>query len=202
MECKTHVVCANALALAFVRPDSIDSLLITLGLATIGSTICDIDVANKDDRGYVISYSIITIISLIILTLLELFFHIGINDWIIENSSYFRIITCFILLVGACYYGYLMPHRSFLHSFLGISIMILLCYIALGSLATSFVIGIISHIILDLFNKKGLWLFYPLKNKYSLKLCVYNGETNYILFNIFIVIMIIELILIDIFVMR
>lgn len=202
MECRSHVVCANALALAFIRPDSINSLLITLTAATIGSTICDIDVADKDNKGYIISYSILTIVSLISLLILEIFFHIGINDWILENSSYFKILICFFLLIGVCYYGYLTPHRSFLHSFLGIGIMILLCYISLGNVVIPFMIGIISHIVLDLFNKKGLWLFYPLKKKYSLKICNYNGEVNYILFNVFISILIIELLLMDYFVMR
>ena len=81
MECRSHVVCANALALAFIRPDSINSLLITLTAATIGSTICDIDVADKDNKGYIISYSILTIVSLITLLILEIFF------WL-EKSSY------------------------------------------------------------------------------------------------------------------
>lgn len=199
MECKTHIVCANALTLAFVRPDSISSFLVCVGAATIGSTISDIDSSDKDNKGYIISYSIITFISLVIIGLLELIFNLGINDWINNNSSYSRLLICLLLIIGLCYYGYLKPHRSFLHSFLGIVLLLLLCYLSLGNIVIPFMIGVISHIILDLFNKKGLWLFYPLKKKYSLKLCVYNGKANYILFNIFFVLLIIELIVIDIF---
>ena len=199
MECKTHIVCANALALAFVRPDSPTSLLLTLAAATIGGTISDIDVSDKEDKGYIISYGIVTIISLLILGILEFVFHIGIHDWILNNSSYPKIIVCFILSALLCFYGYLKPHRSFLHSFLGVGLLLLLCYISIGNIVIPFMIGIISHIILDLFNKKGLWLFYPMKKKYSLKLCVYNGEVNYYLFNIFSVILILELIILDIY---
>ena len=199
MECKTHIVVANALALAFMRPDSPTELLLCLGAATVGGTISDIDVSDKDHKGYIVSYSIIIAISIFLLVLSELIFHIGINDWIIENSSYTKIIICFILSLLLCYFGYLNPHRSFLHSFLGIGLLILLCYISLGSVVIPFTIGIISHIILDLFNKKGLWLFYPLKKKYSLKLCVYNGVVNYYLFDIFSVLFIIELIILDIY---
>lgn len=199
MECKTHIVCANALALAFVRPDSPSSLLLCLGAATVGGTICDIDSSDKDHKGYVLTYGIIALISIILLGLLEIIFDIGINDWIIKNSSYPRINICFLLTIGLCYYGYLKPHRSFLHSILGIGLLILLCYISLVEVVIPFTIGIISHILLDLFNKKGLWLFYPLKKKYSLKLCVYNGEANFYLFNIFMCILIIELMLIGSF---
>lgn len=199
MECKTHIVCANALALAFVRPDSPTSLLLCLGAATIGGTISDIDVSDKDHKGYIILYSIITVISILLLGILELVFHIGVNDWILQNSSYSRIIICFILSILLCFYGYLKPHRSFLHSFLGVGLLILICYAGFGNVAIPFSIGIISHLILDLFNKKGLWLFYPIKKKYSLKLCVYNGEVNFYLFNIFMIILLIELMLIGSF---
>ena len=195
MECKTHIVCANALCLAFIKPSSPTSLLLCLGAATIGGTICDIDVSDKNHKGYLISYGIFTIACILLLTI----FHLEVNRWIVENSSYPKIVICFLLLLGVCYYGYLKPHRSFLHSFLGISIMSLLFYISLDYLVFPFIIGLISHLILDLFNKKGLWLFYPLKKKYSLKLCIYNGEVNNILFNIFITILIIELELINYF---
>ena len=199
MECKTHIVCANALALAFIRPDSISSFLVCVGAATIGSTISDIDSSDKDNKGYVISYRIIAFISLILIGMLDLICNLGINNWINNNSSYPRLLICLLLAIGLCYYGYLKPHRSFLHSILGISILLILCYISLGKIVIPFMIGIISHIILDLFNKKGLWLFYPLKKKYSLKLCVYNGKANYILFNIFYLVLVAELIIIDIF---
>lgn len=193
MECKTHVVCANALALAFVKPESVSSFLVCITAATVGSTICDIDSAHKGHCGYIISYSLFTIIGLILLGIN----HISINNWIFLNSSYLRIIICFLLLLGVCFYGYLKPHRSFLHSFLGTGIMILLCYIALGNIVIPFMIGIFSHILLDLFNKRGLWLLFPIKKKFSLKLCVYNGEINNLLFNIFYVILIIEFIFFD-----
>jgi len=196
MKTPTHIVCANALALAFIRPDSPTSLLLTLGAATIGGTISDIDVSDKEHKKYIILYSIIALVSVLVLGLLELIFHIGINDWIINNSSYARINICLLLTIGLCYYGYLNPHRSFLHSFLGVFLLILLCYIGFRVAVIPFSIGIISHIILDLFNKKGLWLFYPMKKKFSLKLCVYNGEVNFYLFNIFTTILIIELIII------
>lgn len=199
MKTPTHIVCANALALAFIRPDSPTSLLLTLGAATIGGTISDIDVSDKEHKKYIILYSIIALVSVLVLGLLELIFHIGINDWIINNSSYARINICLLLTIGLCYYGYLNPHRSFLHSFLGVFLLILLCYIGFRVAVIPFGIGIISHIILDLFNKKGLWLFYPIKKKFSLKLCVYNGEVNFYLFNIFTTILIIELILIGSF---
>ena len=90
---------------------------------------------------------------------------LGINNWIVHNSSYLRIISCLLVMIFVCYYGYRQPHRSFLHSFLGLFILSFLCYFAFGNIVIPFSIGLITHIILDLFNIKGLRLFYPLINK-------------------------------------
>ena len=200
MECRTHIVVANTLSILLTRPDSIGGLVTCIGITTLASTISDIDVSEKKDKTYVLGFTIVSIISLLLLSFLELKYNIGIRNYINDNSSYLRLIVCFILGIITCYIGYLKPHRSFLHSFLGIGILTLLCYISLGGLVKYFIIGIVSHIILDLFNKKGLYLFYPLKNKYSLKLCVYNGKVNNILFIIFSILLIILVIYVIIFV--
>jgi len=193
MESRTHVVCANAVALAIIQPHDIGSFSLCVGAATIGGLICDLDVSTKSNHKYVDYFSLLIILGLLLLCLLDVRLDIGINNWIINNSSYFRIISSILLMIGFCYYGYKQPHRSFLHSFLGVFILSLLFYIAFGKLFIPFLIGLITHIILDLFNIKGLRLFYPLKNKYSLKLCVYNGKVNNILFIIFSLLIIVEI---------
>lgn len=193
MESKTHVACANAVALAIMQPHDIKSLSVCVSAATIGSLICDLDTSTKNDHKYVDFFSLFIIVGLLLLCLLDNILNIGLNNWIVHNSSYFRIISCLIVAIGISNYGYRQPHRSFLHSFLAIFILSLLCYIAFGNIVIPFSIGLITHIILDLFNIKGLRLFYPLKNKYSLKLCVYNGKVNNTLFVIFCIIILIEL---------
>lgn len=195
MESKTHVACANAVALAIMQPRDIKSLSVCVVSATIGSLICDLDVSTEKNHKYIDYFSLFIILGLLLLCLLDTKLNIGINNWIVHNSSYLRIISCLLVTIFVCYYGYRQPHRSFLHSFLGLFILSFLCYFAFGNIVISFSIGLITHIILDLFNLKGLRLFYPLKNKYSLKLCVYNGKVNNILFYIFCLLITIELII-------
>ena len=195
MESKTHVACANAVALAIMQPRDIKSLSVCVVSATIGSLICDLYVSTEKNHKYIDYFSLFIILGLLLLCLLDTKLNIGINNWIVHNSSYLRIISCLLVMIFVCYYGYRQPHRSFLHSFLGLFILSFLCYFAFGNIVIPFSIGLITHIILDLFNIKGLRLFYPLKNKYSLKLCVYNGKVNNILFYTFCLLITIELII-------
>ena len=53
MESKTHVACANAVALAIMQPRDIKSLSLCVSAATIGSLICDLDVSTKKDHKYI-----------------------------------------------------------------------------------------------------------------------------------------------------
>lgn len=195
MTCRTHIVCSNALALALVQPHDVKSLAVCMGAATVGGIISDLDVCTSDSHRYVDIFCIVTFISLLIIGFLDFKYHIGVNRWIGNNTSYLNIITSSLLLIGVCFYGMHQPHRSFLHSFLGITIMSVLCFFALKGVVIPFLLGLISHICLDIFNKKGLWLLYPIKKKFSLKLCVYNGKVNNILFFIFTGIIVIELFL-------
>ncbi|MDE6005183.1 MAG: metal-dependent hydrolase [Oscillospiraceae bacterium] len=69
-----------------------------------------------------------------------------------------------------------------MHSFLAL----LLLNIAISFICQPFVkyftIGFLSHLGLDILNKRKLRLLYPRKKGFSLKLCPANGMVNYILF--------------------
>ena len=41
-----------------------------------------------------------------------------------------------------------------------------------------FCIGLLSHLGLDVFNKKGIQLFYPYKKRYCLRLCSSDGKVD------------------------
>ena len=47
MEKKTHVMCANLVSLCLMRPDSISSLLITCGFASLGGIVPDVDLKDS-----------------------------------------------------------------------------------------------------------------------------------------------------------
>lgn len=84
-----------------------------------------------------------------------------------------------------------MPHRGFSHSLMCGAIFTFIVYrICYTEIYTTwFAIAYASHLIIDILNKKGIPLFYPLtKKKVCFKLCDSNGICNNFLCVIFSVI--------------
>ena len=95
------------------------------------------------------------------------------------------------------YLGSKTSHRSFTHSILGLFIYTaILSYSFKDNIVTPFFFSYLSHIILDLLNKKGISLYYPFKFRFSLKLCESSGKVNQLFFTIFSLSIIIVLIMI------
>ena len=64
----------------------------------------------------------------------------------------------------------------------GLNVALVLCSIAMGMIYFPFVpfyvAGYFSHLFIDLLNKKGIQLFYPLKYCLCLKMCYAKGAGN------------------------
>lgn len=183
MEKKTHVMSANAIALCIMKPDSIQNLLITCGFATLGGLLPDVDL--KDSTSDKIFDRLMTsLITIIIMNfLLKHFLNIDIYEKIKElNIIYNYVISLFFFIIMG-YLGSKFSHRSFTHSILGCFIYtFILSYGFKNNALIPFLCGFISHIILDLFNKKGIALLYPCKFRICFNLCEANGKINKLLF--------------------
>lgn len=183
MEKKTHVSCANLITLSLVKPTSIPSLLITISSSTLGSLLPDVDLKDSTsdkifDR---LMASLITIVISIIL--LKYFFNINIYNKIKEYNNIFNYIISISIFITVAYLGSKTSHRSFTHSILGLFIYSSILSIGFNNkVIIPYFISHLSHIILDLLNKKGISLFYPFKYRISLKLCESNGTINQLLF--------------------
>ncbi len=199
MEKKTHVACANLISLSLIQPSSVSSLLITIGSSTLGSLLPDVD--KKDSTSDKLFDRLMTsLITIIIMSIvINYFFNINLYKEIKEYNNIFNYIICISIFITMSYLGSKTSHRSFTHSLLGLFIYsAILSYSFNNKIVIPFVISYLSHIILDFFNMKGITLFYPLKQRFSLKLCESNGTINKILFVLFSVLNIIVLIIISI----
>ena len=199
MEKKTHVACANMLAIGLLRPDNISSLIITCGFASLGGLLPDVDLKDSTtdklfDR---LMTSLITIIAMNFF--LKYFLDIDIYERIKELNIVFNYAISLFIFIVMGYLGSKFSHRSFTHSFLGCFIYtLILSYGFDNNTLIPFLCGYLSHIFLDLFNKKGVALLYPCKFRLCLNLCESNGMVNKILFIIFSCLVILLLILISI----
>lgn len=198
MEKKTHVACANMIAIGLVKPNNISSLLITCGFASLGGLLPDVDLKDSTtDRLFDrLMASLITVIAMNFF--LKYFLDIDIYEKIKELNIIFNYLISVFIFIIMGYLGSKFSHRSFTHSILGCFVYtLILSYGFNNNILIPFLCGYISHIILDLLNKKGVALFYPSKYRFCFNLCESNGKINKLLFIIFSFINILLLILIS-----
>lgn len=152
-----------------------------MGAATIGGIISDLDIRTSDKHKAV---DLMVFLFFALLTIGYYFdnkYNFGLFN-IVSNSNYYLNIIGLIVFLIICFYGMHQPHRSFLHSFLGIFLLTFTLYICFNVIWFPFLLGMFSHIFLDIFNKRPLRLFYPLKFGFSLKLCNYDSFVDTLVF--------------------
>ena len=186
MEKKTHIVCGNVIALSIIQPSSVSGLLITMGAATLGALLPDVDLkdSTSDKLFDRLMTSLITIV--IMSVIVKYVFNISIYNKIKEYNNIFNYLVSICIFIVMSYLGSKTSHRSFTHSILGLFIYtIIISYSFSNDIVISYFISHLSHIILDLFNMKGIALFYPFKFRFSFKLCESDGAINKLLFTFF-----------------
>lgn len=193
MQGKTHIVGAIALTTLITQPKNIGELLLCIGVSAVGGAICDIDVDGsigskklKQISGFGIIVSLLLVVAL--LTGRAEFSSIMQKDNSLVRTS-FGIVSMFIL----CWFGRNQPHRTFMHSILGVAFITLSSYLIFTEIWIYMLLGMLSHIALDLLNKKKIPLLYPLKKpKFAMGLCHADSVINTILFYLFSVMCIFE----------
>ena len=83
-----------------------------------------------------------------------------------------------IIFFIICAFGKEQSHRSFLHSFLGLFALYACVEAVFPVEAPYFGVAFSTHIVLDLLNRKGMTLFYPIKKRFCLNLCSSSGWLN------------------------
>ena len=199
MEKKTHVACGNLISLSVIQPTTISGLLITIGASTLGSLLPDVDLKDSTtdklfDR---LMTSLITII--IMSVIIKYLFNINLYTIIKEYNNIFNYLISICIFIVMSYLGSKTSHRSFTHSILGLIIYTsILSYSFNNTITIPYFISHLAHILLDLINKKGIALLYPLKFRFSLNLCSVDGTINKLLFVLFSISIIVVLIMIGI----
>lgn len=179
---KTHMAVGIAATLAVTRPDTITGILTAVSMGAVGSLISDLDVdssiANKKANQIMPLLLVIIILAVII----DVVFHVGLASKIWNNSSILKMIIGIAGFINICLFGKNQPHRSFMHSFLALAALDISLSFVYAPLVPYFTVGFLSHLAIDLLNKKKLKLLYPKKDGFSLKLCSSSGIVNRILF--------------------
>lgn len=178
---KTHITLGAAAALLLLHPPTIPGIITAVAGGAVGGRIVDIDAKEMGvDRKKVYGAAVDVLLVIALITL-DFFIGDGMCQAVLENRGV-KLLGGLAGLLLLAFLGSRTRHRTFTHSLLSMALFSTAVYCLCPPLGIPFLIGYASHLAADLTNRRGLQLFFPLRKKYSLKLCVHNQKANRILF--------------------
>lgn len=179
----THVFIGTLSALALTEPTSPGSCLAALAGGALGGILCDIDQKKKTRPSDAVTAVRLTALIVLGCFALDLFLDTGLIRTMQASGSKTALTgaTGLILLYlwGSC-----QPHRGGTHSIPAAGLFGLCAELVSPMLSRPLLIGMASHLVLDLLNSKPLRLFYPLRGGYCLNLCRADGAVDRLLHRI------------------
>lgn len=165
---KTHAAVGITSAAALSLILNIRLSYVFLIGAVIGSLTPDIDLDNSTISKYLNKI----IIVLFVILLIILCAHLKFDAYNLQN--HFISSGLFVISLASLISRFT-GHRMFSHSLLGFGTFSYGVYIMCRPIFTGFVIGYVSHILIDLLNYQGEALIFPFRGSYSFKLCKAGG---------------------------
>lgn len=195
---KTHAVLGSAMALAVTRPQSIAEITAVTAVSVFGGLMVDLDVKSSKANKILNKVVTIAIIAAIIALFADGIFNLGLNKLLISRAAEKSMImkpTAIALMLLYIFLMSLSGHRGFTHSITALAIVTAFSSLMFREIITiAIVSGYATHIIIDLLNRKGEQLFYPLKKRFCFNLCKSDGMVSKSLFLIGAIISLLEII--------
>ena len=164
---KAHLTIGMAAAWTLAMPETMPAALPVIAGAAAGSLICDIDCDSPAERRDASKQRILAaLITAAALTADKLS---GAGMWksLAESGSYLWCAGVAGLVLTLAFAN-VSAHRGFSHSLTALALETLCVYLIFPQCALPFAAAFISHILLDMTNKKRVRLFYPAKKGVSL----------------------------------
>lgn len=178
---KTHASVGVAAALLMQPPTTIPMLGAAIAVSAVSGTMSDIDERHsKAKKSFDKLIGLLFILTLAI-TIMDYCLDIKVIDFLFLNSNVAQSLCAVLMFALICFYGCGQSHRGFMHSFACCFMLTTVIALLFPSVCIYFCIAFISHIALDVLNKKGEQLFWPLKWRTCLGICSSDGAMNSIL---------------------
>ena len=174
---KAHLSIGMAAAFTAVMPGSLPEALPVIAGAAAGSLICDIDCESPSERRDASRQRVLA--SIITAAALAEDMLIGGGMWrsLAERGTYwwFAGLAGLVLTLA---FASISSHRGFSHSLPALLLEAGSVYLIFPQMVLPFTAAFISHLILDIANKKKVRLFYPAKKGVSLGLFYADRTAN------------------------
>lgn len=175
---RTHFFIGTAAALAVLQPQTVPALVTGAGAAAIGGMISDIDAGTSQAHREADKVITATVIVAALTIFAEYKLNLGIYRRLTSDSSVLRLLAGTAAFLLICAYGKQQPHRSFMHSFAALALLTACVDIIYPDASAYFAIGFLSHLVLDVFNRRPEKLLWPWKKGFCLGLCSSKGLVN------------------------
>ena len=158
MDGKTHALVGAATAVVLTQPMNLADILFASSVGALGGLYCDVDIDNS--IGSKILHEVLLVVSfgIAIIAGLVLTNNLPQMDFILNDHGLRRrllVIACLIILATL---GSNTPHRMVTHSLEFILLTSTVSILISNSFAVLFLFGQLSHVVLDVLNKKPVKL--------------------------------------------
>lgn len=173
MMSKTHL-CIGALSALVLAPNTPVGCAAAVAAGAFGGVAPDVDILSLDQKNDVLVSQLTGLIAVACLLYASTLFHFGIGLNPDEEQLWMGAVGFMALYI----FGAWTSHRSFTHSILALFLFMVCVQMISPMLAVYFAMGYLSHLLLDLLNRKGMRLFYPLRSRVCFHLCYAKGFAN------------------------
>ena len=176
----THVFAGTMAALLLTEPDTPAECLAALVGGSAGGVVCDVDL-GKGKRPSDSAKAGQTVSAIMALCLLL--------DWIlgtgvvrsIGKNDTGQALAGLAGMALLCLWGRVQPHRGGTHSMMAVLLLAGCMELVCPMVTVPFLIGMVSHLALDLLNRRPLRLLYPLRGGWCLGISRADGRLDRLL---------------------
>lgn len=174
MMSSTHIAVGVAVAALAVQPQTAGDVIAAVVGGAVGGLICDIDIrTGKLRRDTVVARVAVAVLAAVALYA-DWVFGTGIGQFVVAHASPAQLAGAGLFAV-TCVVGASSEHRSFAHSLLAVALWGAGVYLVCEPLAVPFAAGALSHVALDLLNRRPVRLLSPLRCGFCLGVCRADG---------------------------
>ena len=168
MMSKTHITIGTTCALLTTLANPIPTnACLALAGGALGGVMPDVDVIKNDRTGDALQGEIIAVAITVMSLIIDKIFGFNAFQLVEIDKPLFGL----VILVALYILGISRDHRGFTHSLLALIIYSIPIIVIYKPLTEYYMIGYLSHLFIDLFNKRGIQLFFPLESRFCFGMC-------------------------------
>ncbi|WP_275372743.1 metal-dependent hydrolase [Clostridium tertium] len=174
---KTHIAVGAATALTLLGTNDVSTITLGTTLAAVGATLADVDTKESKAAKGLANTALIILVALVVAPVFKTIPSDLLNKSTLLSSINLNPIAI-AMAVGYGIIGVTSDHRGFTHTIEGTLLISLAMVLIIPRLAPWFIIGYITHPIIDLLNYKPVRLTMFSKKRFALKLCHAGGPVD------------------------